>query len=76
MVRVWPYIKNISIGLALVRILELSVSDEDGVHVGAGILVELAVAGDHDDCNLTVTQDAQLVGFLEEPSLPLAEGDL
>ena len=54
----WTYIKDISISLALVGIFELGVSNENGVHVGAGVLVELSVAGDHDDCYLTVTEDA------------------
>lgn len=60
----WPHIENICIGLALVRVLELCVADEDGVHVAAGILVQLLVAGDHDDSDLHVAEDAELVGFL------------
>ena len=70
------HVQYVGVCLALVGVLELCVSDEDGVHVGAGVLVELAVAGDHDDRYLTVAEYAQLVGLLEEASFTLAEGDL
>ncbi len=60
----WPHIENISIGLALVRVLEICVADEDGVHVAAGVLVQLLVAGNHDDRDFHITEDAKLVGFL------------
>ena len=70
------YIKNVSVSLALVWVLELCVADEDGVHVAASVLVELLVTGDHDDSYLHITEDAQLIGFLEETSFTLAEGDL
>ena len=67
------YLKDVSVGLALVGVLELGVADEDGVHVTAGVLVELAVARDHHHGNLHVTEDAQLIGLLQETSLTLAE---
>jgi len=70
------YLEDISIGLALVGVLELRVADEDGVHVGAGVLVELVVAGDHDHSNLHVAEDAQFVGLLQETTFPLAERNL
>ena len=60
----WPHIENICVGLALVRVLELCVADEDGVHVAAGVLVQLLVAGDHDNGDLHVAENAELVGFL------------
>ena len=69
-------IQNVCISLVLVRILEVCVSDKDGVHVGACVLVEFVVAGDHDDSNLHVTQDAQLIRFLQQSGFTLAEGDL
>ena len=71
-----PYLKDVSVGLALIGVLELGVADEDGVHVGAGVLVELAVARDHHHGNLHVTKDAQLIRLLQETGLTLAEGDL
>lgn len=71
-----PHIENICIGLAFVRVLEFGVADEDGVHVAAGVLVELLVAGDHDDCYLHVAEDAQLVGLLQQAGLAFAEGNL
>ena len=70
------YIKDICISLALVWVFELCVSDEDRVHIGAGVLVEFSVAGDHDDGYFTVTEDTQFVGLLQEPRLPLTEGYL
>ena len=70
------HIQNISIGLALVWVLKISVANEDGVHVRAGILVQLAVAGDHDHSNLHITQDAQLVRFLQQTGFTFAECDL
>lgn len=70
------HIQDVSIGLVLVRILEVRVAYEDGVHVGTGILVQLVVAGDHNHCYLHVTQDAQFISLLQEASFTLAEGDL
>ena len=70
------HVQYISIGLALVRVFELSVADEDGVHVGAGILVQLLVVGDHDDCYLTVTKNAEFICLLQQACLTLAERDL
>jgi len=49
------HIQDVSVGLALVRVLEVGVAYEDGVHVGAGVLVELAVAGYHDNSDLHIT---------------------
>ena len=70
------YLEDVGVCLAFVGVLELGVADEDGVHVGAGVLAQLAAAGDHDDRNLHVTENAQLVGLLQQTGLALAEGDL
>ena len=70
------HVQDVSIGLVLVGILEVCVANEDGVHVGASVLVELVVASDHDHCNLHITEDAQLIGLLQETSFTLAERDL
>ena len=70
------HIKNICVCLALIWVLKLCVAYEYGVHVGTGILVELLVAGDHDDSYLNVAENAQLVGFLQQSCLTFAEGDL
>ena len=48
----------VSISLALVWVLELCVSDQDGVHVGRGVLVEFVTASYHDNCNLNIAKDA------------------
>ena len=49
------HIQNICISFAFLRIFEIRVTDQDGVHVGAGILVQLAVASNHDDCYFNIT---------------------
>lgn len=72
----WTHIQDVSIGLVLIRVLEVSVAYEDRVHVGAGILVQLVVAGDHDNSNLHVTQNAELVSLLQETGFTLAESYL
>lgn len=53
-----PHVKNICVGLAFIWVLKLGVADEDGVHIAAGILVQLFVAGDHDDGDLHIAEDA------------------
>ena len=60
-----PHLMDVGVGLALVWVLELGVADKDGVHVGAGVLVQLVVAGDHDHGDLYVTENAELVGLLQ-----------
>ena len=58
-------LQDISIGFAFIRVLELSVADEDGVHVAACVLVELTLIGDHYDGNLNITQNTKFIGLLE-----------
>ena len=58
------------------EVLEVGVANEYGVHVGTGILVQLVVAGDHNNSNLHIAQDAQLIGLLQQSCLTLAECDL
>ena len=59
------HIEDISVGLALIRILELGVAYEYGVHVAAGVLVELLVGRDHDDSYLNIAENTQLIGLLQ-----------
>ena len=70
------YLQDISIGFTLIRVLELSIADKYGVHIGASILIQLVVAGNHNYSNLNITEDAQLVGLLQQASLTLAKGYL
>ena len=69
-------LQDISIGFALIRVLELGIADEDGVHVATCILVEFALIGDHDDGYLHIAKNAELIGLLEQARLALAEGYL
>ena len=52
------------------------VFQEDFVHVGAGVLKQLVLRVEDDNCYLTVTEDTQLVRLLHQAELPLGEGHL
>ena len=41
-----------------------------------GILIKTATAGKDDKSNFSITQDGQLVGFLQQPIAALTEGHL
>ena len=67
---------EVGVGLGLARLLVPRVLEQDVVHIGAGVLVQLVVAVEDDDCYFAVAQDAQLVGLLHQAELALGERDL
>lgn len=78
----WPLsptpscLEYVSISLALIRVLELCVADQYGVHIGAGILVQLVVVWYHDNSDFHVTQHTQFICFLQQTSLAFTECNL
>ena len=53
-----------------------AVALQNGVHVGGGVLEELAIGVEDDQRYVTVAQDAELHGLLHQAVLALGEGDL
>ena len=48
-----------------------------GVGVGgAGIVIEASAGGENDDADLAITEDGQLLCFLQQATAPLAESGL
>lgn len=58
------------------RLVVLSVLEENFVHVCAGILKQFVGAVEYDKCDLAVAQDAELVRLLHEAELALGESNL
>ena len=54
----------------------LRVPQQGAVHVAAGVLEQLVGAADHDEGDLTVAQDAQLIRLLHHAKPALGEGHL
>ena len=52
------------------------VLEENLVHVGAGVLVQLVAAAEDYQGDFTVTEDRQLVGFFHHPELSFVESHL
>ena len=54
----------------------LGVLEEDLVHVGGRVLVQLVGGAEDDEGDLAVAQDAQLVGLFHHAELALVERHL
>lgn len=71
--RMLSHLHDVWVCPALMRLVVLRVLEKHFVHVGAGILEQLVGAVEDDQCNLTVTQHAQLVSLLHQPKFPLCK---
>ena len=71
-----PYLEDVLVGLTDDGVVVLGVLEQHLVHVGAGVLVQLVVAREDDERDLTVAQHAQLVRLLHQPELALRERHL
>ena len=58
------------------RLVVLGVLEEDLVHVGGGVLVQLVGGAEDDEGDLAVAQHRQLVRLLHHAELALVERDL
>ncbi len=58
------------------RLVVLCVLEEDLVHVGGGVLVQLVGGAEDDEGDLAVAQHAQLVRLLHHAELALVERNL
>ena len=70
------HLQNVLVRLTDNRVIILSVLEQHLVHVGAGVLVQLVVAGEDDEGDLAVAQHRQLVRLLHEAKLALGERHL
>ena len=70
------YLDDILVGERLVGLVVLRVLEEDLVHVGAGVLVQLVARAEDDERDLAVAQHRQLVSLLHHAKLPFVECDL
>lgn len=75
-VLVETHLDNVRVGPALMRLVVLSVFKQHFVHICAGILEQLVGTIENDECYLTVTQHAQLIGFLHQTKLSLRKRHL
>lgn len=67
---------DVWVGPTLVWLVVLGVFEQHFVHICAGVLEQLVGAVEDDQGNLTVTQHAQLVGFLHQAKLSLCKRHL
>ena len=70
------HLQNVFVGLADNGVIVFSVLEQDFVHVRAGILIQLVIAGEDDKGNLTVAQHRQLVCLLHQAKFALRERHL
>lgn len=70
------YLNDVLVGEGLVRLIVLGVLEQDAIHVGTGILVELVARREDDQGDLAVAEHGQLVGLLHHAELALVEGHL
>ena len=67
---------DILVGATLMRVAVFGVFEQHVVHVGAGVLEQLVAAAEHNQRDLAVTQNAQLVRLLHQTELTLRERHL
>ena len=70
------HVNDVFVGEGLVGLVVLRVFEEDFVHVGRRVLVQLVGRAEDDEGDFTVTQDAEFVGLLHHAELALVERDL
>ena len=58
------------------RLVVLRVLEEDLVHVGRRVLVQLVRRAEDDESDFTVAKDAEFIGLLHHAELALVERDL
>ena len=75
-IRSYLYLDYILVGEGFVGLVVLCVLEEDLVHVGAGVLVQLVAAAEDDQGDLTVTENRQFVRFFHHPELSFVESHL
>jgi hypothetical protein len=72
----FPSCTHVVVVLGLVGLAVLGVLEQDLVHAGARVLVELLVRVEHDERDLAVAELGQLHGLLEDAVLALGERHL
>ena len=65
------HLEDIGIGSTFVWFVIFGIFQQNVIHVIAGVLEEFVVGIEDDQRDLTVTQHAQLVGFLHQTKLTL-----
>lgn len=72
----WTHLDNILVGEGLVGFVVLGVLEENLVHVGARILVQLVARTEDNQRDLAVAQHRQFVRLLHHAEFPLVKGHL
>lgn len=72
----WTHLDDILVGEGLVGFVVLGVLEENLVHVGARILVQLVARTEDNQRNLAIAQYRQFVRFLHHAEFPLVKGHL
>jgi len=58
------------------RVAVLRVLEQYMIHISAGILEQLVSTAEHDQSDLTIAQDTQLIRFLHQTELALCKRHL
>lgn len=72
----WTHLDNILVGEGLVGFVVLGVLEENLVHVGARILVQLVARTEDNQRDLAVAQHRQFIRLLHHAEFPLVKGHL
>jgi len=67
------HLHDVFVGATLLWVAVFSILEQDSIHVCAGVLKQLVGTVEHDQRNLTVTQNTQFIRFLHQTKLPLRE---
>jgi len=72
----WTHLDDILVGEGLVGFVVLGVLEENLVHVGARVLVQLVARAEDNQRDLAVAQHRQFVRLLHHAEFPLVKGHL
>ena len=62
--------------IQLIQILEREKGERGCIPRAAAELIKLAMVGEDDESNLSITEDRELIGLLEKPISPLCKSHL
>ncbi len=72
----YTHINDVLVCKRLMRLIVLCVLKKNLVHVRGCVLIQLVGGAEDDECDLTVTQNAELICLLHYAELALVERDL
>lgn len=70
------YLEDFVVRATFVRFVVFGVFEQDFVHICRGVLEKFIRGIEDDQCDFTITENTEFIGFLHQTELPFCEGHL